>query len=134
MSEKKIELHVHTKFSNDSLLLENFLLLMCKIKRIDIIVITDHNTIVGAHKIKDKFRKHNIGVIVGEEIFSRDGEIIGLFLNEKIDAGLSADETINQIKKQNGIVYIPHPYDKKRIKSVLRYEKIIKLQDKIDLV
>ena len=53
-------------------------------------------------------------MIVGEEIMTSSGEIIGLYLNEEIPAGLSCDETIDRIIGQGGVVYVPHPYDEKR--------------------
>lgn len=51
---------------------------------------------------------------------TESGEIIGLFLQEEIPAGLSCKETIARIRQQNGVVYVPHPYDKKREKTVLK--------------
>ncbi|WP_338587248.1 PHP domain-containing protein [Clostridium baratii] len=130
----RIEMHVHTRFSKDSLQPLYILLIMCKIRKIKCIAITDHNEIIGAIKAKSIFKKYNIDVIVGEEIFTKDGEIIGLFLKEKIASNLSAKETINQIKKQNGIVYVPHPFDIKRKKTVLKYEEIISNKDDIQLI
>lgn len=130
----KIEMHVHTRFSKDSLQPLHILLIMCKIKKIDCIAITDHNEIIGAIKAKKLFEKYKIRVIIGEEIFTKDGEIIGLFLNKKIEKGLSVEETIKEIKKQNGIVYIPHPFDIKRKKTVLEYEKIISNKNDIELI
>lgn len=130
----KVEFHVHTRYSKDSTLSLLFVLLMCKIKKIDCIAITDHNEIMGAKKYKEKLKRHNIDVIVGEEIFTSDGEIIGLFLNEKILPGLSPEETIKEIKKQGGIIYVPHPYDEKRKKSVLKEEYINKFARYIDLI
>lgn len=130
----KIEMHVHTRFSKDSLLPLHILLIRCKLKKIDCIAITDHNEVKGALVAKRLFEKHNVKVIVGEEIFSKNGEIIGLFLKEKINEGLSAEDTIDQIRKQDGIVYVPHPYDVKRHKTVLQYEKILENKDQIDLI
>ena len=57
-----------------------------------------------------------------------------MFLNKKIEKGLSAKDTIEEIKKQNGIVYIPHPFDKKREKTVLKLEAIISSQDDIQVI
>ena len=130
----KIEMHVHTRFSKDSLLPLHVLLFMCKIKKIKCIAITDHNEIKGAIKAKQIFAKHKINVIVGEEILTKQGEIIGLFLNRKIEKNLTAKETIQEIKKQNGVVYVPHPFDKKRNKTVLQYEQIIANKDDIQLI
>lgn len=130
----KIEMHVHTRFSKDSLLPLHILLFMCKIKKIKCIAITDHNEIKGAIKAKEIFAKHKVNVIVGEEILTKQGEIIGLFLNRKIEKNLTAKETIQEIKKQNGVVYVPHPFDKKRNKTVLQYEQIIANKDDIQLI
>lgn len=121
----KVEFHVHTRGSKDSILNKYLLLVACKIKRIDCIAITDHNEIYYALKCKKLFSKHGIKVIVGEEIFSEDGEIIGLFLSKKIEKGLSSVETIKSIKKQGGIVYIPHPFEPYRKDTVLK-EDVIK--------
>jgi len=69
--------------------------------------ITDHNTIKGA-LVAQKFNKDI--VVIGEEISSNDGEILGLFLQEQVEPGLSAEETIEQIHSQDGIAVAPHPY------------------------
>ncbi len=130
----KIEFHVHTKFSADSFLGKYLLFLMCKFKKINCIAITDHNEIEGALKFKNFFEKHNINIIVGEEIFTKDGEIIGLFLKNKIFPNLSAEETVSQIKSQNGVVYIPHPYDEKRYKTVINPEALNRIYKNVDLI
>lgn len=130
----KTEFHVHTKYSSDSILTFSMLLLISKLKKIDTLVITDHNEIIGAKKCKEKFKKHNINVIIGEEIFTKDGEIIGINLNKKIIPGLSATETIKEIKKQHGLVYVPHPYDEKRYKTVLKEKCIEKNKNNIDFI
>ena len=131
---KKIEFHVHTKFSNDSILGLFFILMMCKFRKIDCLVITDHNEIDGAIKYKEKLLKYGIDVIVGEEIFTKDGEIIGLFLNKKIEPYLSAVDTVKRIRKQKGLVYIPHPYDEKRYKTVITQEALEKISKDIDFI
>lgn len=129
-----IEFHVHTRYSSDSILNKYLILLMCKIKKIDGIAITDHNEIMGAIEYKKILEKHKISVIIGEEIFTTKGEIIGLFLKEKIEPFLSPQETIKQIRMQSGLVYIPHPYDLKREKSVLKEEYIQEFSNEIDLI
>ena len=111
----KVDLHVHTIYSYDSLLSLRTLVKACKRRCINCIAVTDHNTIEGALKM----RAYPIKVIIGEEITTKDGEIIGLFLNEEIPRNLSVQETIDKIKEQDGIVYIPHPFDRMR-KSRLR--------------
>ena len=117
MSKIRAEFHTHTRYSKDSILNKFFILLMCKIKKIKLIAITDHNEVKGAIKYQKFLNKFNIDVIVGEEVMTDSGEIIGLFLKEKIQPLQSVDQTIQQIKKQNGIIYLPHPYDEKDTKQ-----------------
>ena len=122
----KVEFHVHTKYSHDSMLPLWLLYLKCRLKKIDYIAITEHNNIIGALKFKKfcKKRGSQVKVIVGEEIMTSGGEIIGLFLCKKIQAGMTPEDTISEIRKQKGVVYIPHPYDEKRHKTVLKEEYI----------
>ncbi|MFK3987035.1 PHP domain-containing protein [Exiguobacterium mexicanum] len=128
------ELHTHTKYSHDSWLSYIAYLFMLKVRKIDVVAITDHNEIQGAIHYRDMLKKHNIKVIVGEEIFTEEGEIIGLFLTNKIPPGLSVEKTINMIKSQGGLVYIPHPYDEKRSKTVVPLKTILRFQSSIDFI
>lgn len=130
----RVELHTHTHYSQDSLLNKWLYLVMLKLRRIKVVGITDHNEVEGAIKFK-KFLEHfGIRVIIGEEIFSSKGEIIGLFLKEKIEPNKSPRETMLEIKKQGGVVYIPHPYDEKRYKTVLPEKEIARNLDLIDII
>lgn len=130
----KAEFHVHTNFSNDSLLNKYLILLMCKIKQIGLLAITDHNEIEGAVRIGKFLNKYGIEVIVGEEIMTSSGEIIGLYLTDKIEPGLPVEETIKKIKDQNGIVYLPHPFDEKRYKTVLNSKMQEKYKEYFDFI
>lgn len=132
----RMQLHVHTKYSHDSILSFFLLYMKCLLSKIDYIAITEHNNIDGAIAFKNycKKRGDKVHVIIGEEIMTTEGEIIGLFLNKSIPKGLSPKETINEIKKQNGIIYIPHPYDEKRKKTVLKEIYIKKFRDSIDYI
>lgn len=130
----KCEFHVHTRYSKDSILNKYMILLMCKLRKIKLLAITDHNEIEGAKKYKKFLKKFNIEVIIGEEIMTEDGEIIGLYLTKKIEQGLSIGKTINQIKEQEGLVYLPHPYDEKRYKTVLNSQKQEENKEKIDFI
>jgi predicted metal-dependent phosphoesterase TrpH len=79
---------------------------------IDVICATDHNTIDGALRLRelaDGFR-----VVVGEEISSRDGEILGLFLERAIPRDLPGEETIARIHDQGGLAIVPHPFSVNR--------------------
>ena len=107
---------------------------MCKIKGIKLLAITDHNEIKGALKYSKFLKKHNIDVIIGEEIMTNCGEIIGLFLTKRIEPNLSVEETINLIKEQDGLIYLPHPYDEKRYKTVLNKDEQLKFKSCFDFV
>jgi predicted metal-dependent phosphoesterase TrpH len=89
--------------------------LRCQECDIRIQAITDHNEIWGAQQLKkileNEFDSVNLSIIIGEEVSTGEGEIIGLFLQEKIAAGLSPEETVFQIKAQGGLVLLPHGFD-----------------------
>lgn len=132
----KAEFHVHTRFSKDSLFCLSLLYLKCRLRKIRCVAVTEHNNIRGglAFRRYCAKRKNKVHCIVGEEIMTQSGEIIGLYLSKEIPAGLTASETIDEIKCQNGIVYIPHPYDEKRSKTVLREDVISREKDRIDCI
>jgi len=102
----KVELHLHTSVSPDCLMSFETILRACKKRGIGAVAITDHNAIEGAFDFQ---RVAPFPVIVGEEIRTSEGEIIGLFLKEWIPPGRSPEETIACIRSQGGLVYIPHP-------------------------
>lgn len=78
---------------------------------LDVLCITDHGTINGAVELADRLPCR---VVVGEEIRTHSGEIIGLFLTERIPSGLDPAEVCRRIRGQGGIVYVPHPFDPMR--------------------
>lgn len=129
-----MEIHTHTKYSKDSMLNKWLYLLMLKFKRINVVGITDHNEIIGAFEYKKFLERFGILVIVGEEVFTNKGEIIGLFITKKVEPGLPVRQTMEEIKSQNGVVYIPHPYDEKRRKTVLPEQEISNNIDLIDII
>jgi len=113
----RIDCHLHTKYSRDSLVsLESFRK-QCVRKKI-FPIITDHNTIAGALKYKKKYND----VIIGEEVKTNRGEVIGLFLNEVIPRGIDLLETLDRIKQQGAISYVPHPFDMMRSSAVKRID------------
>lgn len=126
----KIDLHVHSQASNDASLTVAAIGAMLESGRLDTVAITDHNTITGALKIKQLFGDK---IIVGEEIKTSDGEIIGLYLNTAIEPGLSASQTIQAIKQQNGLVYIPHPFDSRR-RSGLTLATLETIASDVDII
>lgn len=92
--------------------------------------IADHNTIAGAKKMKEIAP---FSIIVGEEILTLDGEVIGFFLSQEIPSKLSTKETVAQIKAQNGLVCIPHPYDRLRM-SVFRDQVFDDIMNDVDII
>ncbi len=78
---------------------------------LNVLCITDHNSVLGAHKARDHARKvGGIEVVVGEEVSTADGEVIALFIEERIPEGLSIEETIERVREQGGLTIAPHPY------------------------
>ena len=107
----KADLHTHTYFSPDSLTSPEKYVQACVNRRINCVAVTDHNAIGGALAVE---KLASFKVIIGEEVESSEGEIIGLFLQEEVPAGLSPEETVRRIKEQGGLVCIPHPFDRFR--------------------
>ncbi|HEY1420035.1 MAG TPA: CehA/McbA family metallohydrolase [Candidatus Dormibacteraeota bacterium] len=105
------DLHVHTHFSDgaDS---PRDVLRWAERKRLDVIAITDHDTIEGALEAAGVARESraNPEVIIGEEVSSADGHILGLFLKARVPPGLSAEETVAAIHRQGGLAVAAHPY------------------------
>lgn len=126
----KIDLHVHTSFSPDSFTNPEKAVLKAAKTGLNCIAITDHNTIDGALEAKRIF---GTSVIIGEEIKSLGGEIIGLYLQECIPKDLSALDTVKRIKDQGGLVSIPHPFDYFR-KSVIDRSSLEEILGYIDIV
>ena len=111
----RADFHIHTRVSPDSQLSPESLIRACQRKGIDIIAVTDHHTIRGALAVREIAP---FPVIIGAELKTADGEIIGLFLKEDIPRDLSAKESVKRIKDQGGIVQVPHPFDRFRRKHI----------------
>lgn len=108
--------HIHTEYSNHGNILIDDLEKVCIDNKIDVVFITEHNTIQPAKEAQKLFKKTKI--VIGEEIRTSEGEIIGIFLKNEILSGLAPEETISLIRAQGGIAVVPHPYD------ILRFETI----------
>ena len=113
----RCDLHIHTMYSPDSKTTPDQIVSRCKKVGIDCIAVTDHNTIAGAIELK---RIAPFKVIISSEIHTRDGEVIGYFLSEEIPGKLPALETVRLIKKQGGLVCVPHPFDTLRGSAIER--------------
>ena len=126
----RADLHNHTHFSPDSILSPRDVVRRAKEVGIQWVAITDHNTVRGGLAVREI--AEGFKVIVGEEIRSADGEILGLFIEEDIPGGLSARETIARIRHQGGIVGVPHPFDS--LRSALAERELTALAGDIDFV
>jgi predicted metal-dependent phosphoesterase TrpH len=111
-------MHTHCEYSPDSRTPVAVQALAIKAAGLDVVCATDHNTIEGALRLRE--RADGFRVIIGEEISSRDGEIIGLFLDKAVPRDLSAEETIARIHEQGGLVSVPHPFSHNRIYRIRR--------------
>src|SRR3954470_10578511 len=129
-----VALHMHTDHSPDCATPAELLLETAKEQGLGAIAITDHNEISGALEAREiAARIGQVKVIVSEEVkTAHEGEVIGLFLSERIDRGMSMAETIAEIRRQGGLVYVPHPFD--RLHSVPDYENLLEIVDEIDIL
>jgi predicted metal-dependent phosphoesterase TrpH/glycosyltransferase involved in cell wall biosynthesis len=125
------DLHMHTDHSPDCATPVDVLLETAKRRGLGAIAVTDHNEISGALEARE--RADGIKVIVSEEVkTAHEGEVIGLFIEEKIPRGMTLKETIDAIHAQGGLAYVPHPFD--RLHSVPDYEHLLKVVADIDVL
>jgi glycosyltransferase involved in cell wall biosynthesis len=127
-----VDLHMHTDHSYDCATPVEVLLAEARARGLGAIAVTDHNEISGALDARAKAPR-DLKVIVAEEIKTADqGEVIGLFIEEKVPRGLTLQQTIDEIKRQGGLVYVPHPFD--RLHSVPDYEHLLTVLDDVDAI
>ena len=126
----KADLHVHTGYSRDCLVPPDKVINACLKNDIGCIAVTDHDEINGALLLQEKAP---FKVIIGEEIRTDRGEIIGYFLSKRIQPGLSPRRTVKEIKNQGGLVSIPHPFDRMR-KSRIDFDALSEIAKEIDIV
>jgi predicted metal-dependent phosphoesterase TrpH/glycosyltransferase involved in cell wall biosynthesis len=128
-----VDLHMHTDHSSDCATPVNVLLATAREQGLGAIAVTDHNEISGALDARAKAEEYGVKVIVGEEVMTaHQGEVIGLFIEEKIPRGMTLEETIAEIKRQGGLVYVPHPFD--RMHSVPDYEHLLAVVEDVDAI
>jgi len=129
-----VDLHMHTDHSHDCATPVGSLLKAARRAGLGAIAVTDHNEVSGAHEARARARgEGGIRVIVAEEIkTAAQGEVIGLFIEEKIPRRMTLQETIAAIHAQGGLVYVPHPFD--RMHSVPDYEHLLEVVEDIDVI
>ena len=126
----RVDLHVHSSASFDCSVDPYSIVRRSWELGLGPLCLTDHNTISAASAVQ---RSSPTGtVIVGEEILTTDGDIIGLFLHRRIAPGLTVQETVSEIKAQGGIVYLPHPLDPSR--ASLSASAIDSIVEELDVI
>ena len=128
-----VDLHMHTDHSGDCATPVEVLLQTAKAQGLGAIAVTDHNEISGALEAQALAPDYGVKVIVAEEVkTASQGEVIGLFLQEKIPRGLTLAETVAEIRRQGGLVYVPHPFD--RMHAVPDYEHLLDIVEDVDAI
>ncbi len=133
----EVDLHMHTDHSYDCATPVEVLLATAREQGLGAIAVTDHNEISGALEAQAQAAESDaqppVKVIVGEEVKTAgQGEVIGLFIREKIPRGLTLQETVEEIRAQGGLVYVPHPFD--RMHSVPDYEHLLSILEEVDAI
>lgn len=125
----KVDLHTHSTASHDGGISFEQYVHAIDHQLLDFIAVTDHNTIATALELQKALGKK---IIVGEEIMTSQGEIIGLFLTEPIRPHMSAAETVRAIKLQGGVVYLPHPFE--TVRKGISEADLLTIADTVDIV
>lgn len=118
----RFDLHMHSIYSKDSLLSPKKILQISLFKGMNAIAVTDHDTILGGLKVKS-IKQDSLLVVIGSEIKTDHGDLIGLFLNEEVKSKAFL-EVIEEIKAQGGIVVLPHPYRRKIFPDLEMLKKV----------
>ena len=130
VNKMKYDLHIHSRHSSDGVLDPEKIVRIAIKRGLNGIAVTDHNTIKGGIEAK-KYENEDFKVIVGSEISTEKGEIIGLFLSEEVKSK-NVPDVISEIKDQNGIIIIPHPFDELRHSAFHPTEEDTKFIDCIE--
>jgi predicted metal-dependent phosphoesterase TrpH len=125
----KVDLHTHSSASPDGGITKQQYQQILNKGTLDAVAITDHNTAEFALQLRQELGDK---IIVGEEIMTSHGEIVGLYLSATIPGGLSPLDTIRRIKDQGGLVYIPHPFE--TIRKGIGPQALEEIADYIDIM
>jgi predicted metal-dependent phosphoesterase TrpH len=111
-----VDLHCHTSASFDSLASPESMVTAAAARGVTHLAITDHDRIEGALRARDAGATiaPDLTVLVGEEIRTRGGDLIAVFLEEAVPPGMSAADTIDAVREGGGLIGLPHPYDRFR--------------------
>lgn len=114
----KADLHIHSNHSDGRPTVQEILDYVEENTDLDVIAITDHDTMDGAFEAVElmKAKKYRFELVLGEEVTSRDGHILSLFLKEPIKPGYSAHDTIQRVHEQGGVAIAAHPFETMRMR------------------
>lgn len=130
MGYERVDFHVHTIYSKDSLTDIDTLLTTCRRKRIDRLVITDHNSIAGG---RAAYALDPQRIIIGEEIQTSAGELLGIFVQEWIPPDLTPMATIQLLRAQGAFISVSHPFDRLR-GGAWQLNDLLKIVDQVDAI
>jgi predicted metal-dependent phosphoesterase TrpH len=125
----RVDLHLHSNYSHDGQSTLQELIDRSRECGLDRIALTDHNTAEGALELARMAPKITI---VGEEVKTREGEVIGLFITGRVAPYLMPEEVMDLIHEMGGLTYLPHPLDRRR--ANFRPERLVQLADRIDII
>ncbi len=110
----KADLHIHTDFSDGLSSVPRTLDWIARHTDLDVIAITDHDTLEGAWLARSLARKYDypFEVVIGTEVSTADGHLLALYIDRPVPAGRSIEETIDLIHAQDGLCVLPHPYSR----------------------
>ena len=125
----RVDLHLHSDYSHDGQSSLQELIDRCAECGLDRIALTDHNTVQGALALAKRAPQLTI---VGEEAKTREGEVIGLFINSRVPPYLAPEQVMDIIHEMGGLTYVPHPLDRNR--AHFSPERVVELADRIDII
>lgn len=125
----RVDLHLHSRFSHDSSTTLHELIARCRECGLDRIALTDHNTVEGALQLATLAPAL---AIVAEEVKTREGEVIGLFITERIPPFLPPEDAMDLIHGMGGLTYLPHPLDSRR--AHFSAERVVEMARKVDII
>lgn len=125
----RVDLHLHSHFSHDGRSSLQQLIDRARECKLDRIALTDHNTIEGALQL---VRMEPELAIAGEEVKTLEGEVIGLFITNRVPPFLAPEEAMDRIHEMGGLTYVPHPLDRHR--AHFRPERMVELASRVDII
>jgi predicted metal-dependent phosphoesterase TrpH len=125
----RVDLHLHSNFSHDGQSSLPELIQRAKECGLDRIALTDHNVVEGALELA---RIAPELAIVGEEARTLEGEVIGLFITDRVVPFMTPEDALDVIHEMGGLTYVPHPLDRHR--AHFRPERVVELADRIDII